>query len=297
MERPSSSVYDSESGEPPDSLDDCNETPGIQGNNKATRASRNSNRSGLFEELLESFPSPPRRDQAAAQQTLSHIPPGTEQALPRDSIQANTSTITSSLVSSVTSSHRDTRFSQNLRDSGLAGGCEFSRVRVNADTSSAIDINELASSPISSTGISPASSIGTSRAVYNLNVSLRVPPLPRASLRDLLSITHFQKSQHNLSGDTPQETERSSRYNVFPASSPVRPTSRIIRSEDTRATLLGGTLPKTPPRFYRKNPLRSFPRASLSSFATRRSTSKAKAFVKRCVKKLSLRFRLISSKR
>ncbi|KAJ5129799.1 uncharacterized protein N7515_005838 [Penicillium bovifimosum] len=54
----SSSIYSGESGEPPDSFDVRSEAPD-QGDCEVSHYPRTLNRSGTFEELLESFPTPP----------------------------------------------------------------------------------------------------------------------------------------------------------------------------------------------------------------------------------------------
>ncbi|KAJ5773888.1 hypothetical protein N7457_008784 [Penicillium paradoxum] len=293
-----SSVYDSESGEAPDSPPECNESPRTQGDNEASQDPRALNSSGTFEELLESFPSPPSRDQTGRPLPLSHIHSETEQVLPEDSAPANTSTFASSQIHSVTSLNRPSRFSEDLSDSDHVVEQDCSSVCANPDTSSVLDISRLVNTPLSSPRSSPQSSLGTSRAVYNLDFSLRHrPQLPRASARDLLSFNP-PEGPRGKTQDSPQTQERRTRYNLFPATPPARPISCIIRSQDSYVTLLEGPLPKTPPRFYRQNPLCKFPRVSLSSLtARRRSASKHKTFVKRFVGKLRLGLRLSSSKR
>ncbi|KAJ5467595.1 hypothetical protein N7475_005347 [Penicillium sp. IBT 31633x] len=282
----SSSVYDSEPGELPDSLYDCNETPGAQ-DPEVSQDPRTSNDSWTFEELLESFPTPPARDQTIGERTPPHIVSETQRVLPKDSTRANTPIVISSQVNSVTSSYRTSRFSENLGDSDLIGE-QDSSISAKADTS-ALDISGLANTPYSSLGISSQSSIGTSRAVYNLNISLQAPPpLPRGSIRDLFRpVGHLEGSQENIE-DSPRAQERATQYKVFPTSSSIRPISCVLRSQDSFASIFKArSSTTTSPRYYRQHPLRNFPRASLSSFTARkRITPKRKAVLKRVVEKL-----------
>ncbi|KAJ5486658.1 hypothetical protein N7530_000958 [Penicillium desertorum] len=106
VEPASSSVY-SETGEPPESVDNLNETPGTQRHCEESQDPRTLTHPGSFERLLGSFPKPPGYNQTARKQSFSHVSSDPQRVPPKDSAQANTSTLASSQIKPSTSSPPD----------------------------------------------------------------------------------------------------------------------------------------------------------------------------------------------
>ncbi|KAJ5960924.1 uncharacterized protein N7479_008074 [Penicillium vulpinum] len=294
---PSPSVYNSEIGEPPDSFVTPGEIPGTQGNRKTSQDLRTLNNPGSLEQLLQSFPSPPSRNQAVGNQRLSHVYSDYERVPPKDSAQANTSTLASSQIKSVTSLPRISQFSEDLGDCGPVGEQKFSSICAKTDTS-ALDTSGLGNSSTSSSRISPPSSIGTSPVINTRNVSFRIPPpsplspsnSPSTSPRELrLPIDYHERRQVKPEGSH-QAQERGNRYTIFPEyPSRARPISYVIRRQRSSFNNIfqGRPKPTATPRYYQKTPLRISSGPSTTSFASgKRSTLKGKGVLKRFVKKL-----------
>ncbi|CDM34432.1 hypothetical protein PROQFM164_S03g001156 [Penicillium roqueforti FM164] len=268
VEPPCSSVYDSEKGEPPDSVDNLNETPETQGNCEVSQDPRTLNHTGSFKKLLESFPRPPGRDQTVVDQDFSHVYSATQRLSPKDSAQANTSTLTSSHIKSATSLPRISRFSEDLVDSNPIGEQDPSRVCAKADTS-ALD----------------------NTVVNTRKISSQIPsPSPSASCGELpLPDYHEGQQVDPETSDQAQERANQEKYTIFPSySSRVRPISYVIRKQHSFHSIFEGcSTPTDSPRYYQKTPLRLSTRPSIISLASRnRSTPKRKRILKRFVKKL-----------
>lgn len=291
VEPPSPSVYESEIGEPPDSVDNLNETPGTQGNCETSRNPRTLNHPGSFERLLESFPRPPGRNQTVREQSFPHIYSDTQRVPPKDSAQANTSTIANSQIKPVTSLPRISRFSEDLGDSNPIGEQYSSSICAKGDTS-ALDTSGLGNTSTTSSGISPPPFNETSTIVNTRNVSPQIPSLsPSVSFRELrLPIDYHEGQQVDLESSH-QAQERANRYTytIFPEySSRVRPISYVIRRQQSFRTIFEGCPPPTgSPRYYQKTPLRISTRPSTISFTSgKRGTPKRKRILKRFVKKV-----------
>ncbi|KGO69417.1 hypothetical protein PITC_065020 [Penicillium italicum] len=291
VEPPSSSVYDSETGEPPSPVDNLNETTGTQGNCEASQDPRTLNHPGSFEQLLESFPKPPGHSQTVRNQVLSHIDPDAQRVPPKDSAQANTSTLASSQIKPVTSIPRISRFSEDLGESSLIGEQVSSSVFAKADTP-ALDKSGLGNTSITSSRISPPPSKNTSTIVNTQSVPPQIPSLfPSVSFRQPhLPIDHHEGQQVDPENSR-QAQEHGNRYTytIFPEYSPrVRPISFVIRKQHSFRTIFERRATSTAsPRFYQKTPLQISTRPSTNSFASgKRNTSKRKGILKRCVKKL-----------
>lgn len=291
VEPPSSSVYDSETGEPPNPVDNLNETPGTQGNCEASQDPRTPNQPGSIEQLLESFPRPPSHNHTARDQVLSHLDPNAERVPPKDSAQANTSTLTSSQIKPATSLPRIPRFSEDFGDSTPIGKQDSFSSCAKADTS-ALDTSGLRNTSTTSSRSSPPPSNDTSTILNTRNVSPQIPSLsPSVPSRELhLPIDRHEGQQVDLESSH-QTQERANRYTyaIFPEySSRVRPISFVIRKQHSfRSIFEGRATPTASPRYYQKTPLHISTRPSTVSFASaKRGTSKRKRALKRCVKKL-----------
>ncbi|KAJ5582977.1 hypothetical protein N7535_001597 [Penicillium sp. DV-2018c] len=235
-----SSVYSSsESGEPPDSFDIRSETPGEQVDYGVPQDPRTLNGSGTFTELLESFPTPPNHTGTTRERSFSH-----HRVPSKDSAPANTWSFVSNRVSSVISSPRISRFSENLSDSGLIGEHQ-------ADTSALETSGLVLNTPPTSPGLSTPPSLGT-------------------SLKD----RRLQPSQSGTQGNLENSVrpqKRAFQYSAFPKSLPrVHLSSYKLRRQCTHATLFNEChTPKSTPRFYRQRSARIYSRPSVNSFATR----------------------------
>ncbi|KAJ5616692.1 hypothetical protein N7537_001806 [Penicillium hordei] len=284
---PSPSVYDSEIGEPPDSVDSFNETPATQGNCEESPDPKALKQPGSFEQLLESFPRPPGRNQTVKDQSFSHVYSDTQRVPPKDSAQANTSTLASSQIKPATSLPRISRFSEELGDSNPIGEQDSSSICAKADTS-ALDTSELGNTSPSSSRISPPS---YSTVTNTRNISLQIPSLtPSASFGELRLPVDYHKGQQADPETSHQAQERANRYTYIPFpeySSRVRPISYVIRRQHSFRTIFEGrATPSDSPRYYQKTPLYTSARPSTISFASgRRNTSKPKRIWKRWVKK------------
>ncbi|KAJ5384012.1 hypothetical protein N7517_001923 [Penicillium concentricum] len=286
---PSPSVYDSEIGEPPDSVFNLNDTLGTQGNFKKSQDPRTLKEPGSFEQLLQSFPVPPGRNQTVGDQSFSHVSSDSQRVLPKDSAQANTSTVSSTQIESVASLPRISRFSEELDNNNSIREQDSSNVCAKASTS-ALDTSGLGNTSTSSSGIPPSSTIDTSTVVNTRNVSFRVPSLsPRASFRELHPpIDHHQGQQAKLDSSH-QAHDRANKYTAFPEYHPqVRPISYVIRRQRPFKPIFEGRpTPTASPRYYQKTPLRISSRPSTTSFASgKRSVRKCKRVLKHLVKRL-----------
>ncbi|CRL24159.1 unnamed protein product [Penicillium camemberti] len=285
---PSPSVYDSEIGEPPDSVDNFNETSGIQGNCEESQDPRTLKQPGSFERLLESFPRPPGRNQTVKDQNLSHVYSDAQRVPPEDSAQANTSTLASSQIKPATSLPRISRFSEDLGDSNPIGEQDSSSICAKADTSP-LDTSGLGNTSPSSSGISAPS---CSTVTNTQNVSLQIPSrIPSASFRELRIPIDYHGGQQADPESSRQAQERSNRYTYTPFpehSSRVRPISYVIRRQHSFRTIFEGrATPTDPHRYYQQTPLRISTRLSTTSFTSgKRNTSKPKRIWKHCVKKV-----------
>ncbi|KAJ5978289.1 hypothetical protein N7501_001631 [Penicillium viridicatum] len=285
---PSPSVYDSERGEPPDSVDNFNETPGNQGNCEESQDPRTLKQPGSFEQLLESFPRPPGRNQTVKDQSFSHVYSDAQRVPPKDSAQANTSTLASSQIKPATSLPRISRFSEDLGDSNPIGEQDSSSICAKAGTS-ALDTSGLGNTSPNSSGISPPS---YSTVTNTRNFSLRIPsPTPSTSFRELRLPVDYHEGQRADPESSHQAQERADRYTYTPFpeySSRVRPISYVIRRQHSfRSIFEGRATPTDSRRYYQKTPLRIHTRPSTISLASgKRNTSKPKRFWKRCVKKV-----------
>lgn len=220
-------------------------------------------------------------------QDFSHVYSATQRLSPKDSAQANTSTLTSSHIKSATSLPRISRFSEDLVDSNPIGEQDPSRVCAKADTS-ALDNSGL---PTSSSGISRPCSNDTSAVVNTRKISSQIPsPSPSASCGELpLPDYHEGQQVDPETSDQAQERANQEKYTIFPSySSRVRPISYVIRKQHSFHSIFEGcSTPTDSPRYYQKTPLRLSTRPSIISLASRnRSTPKRKRILKRFVKKL-----------
>ncbi|KAJ5164064.1 uncharacterized protein N7500_005894 [Penicillium coprophilum] len=272
---PSPSVYDSETGEPPDSIVDLNETRGTEGDCKTSQDLRASKETGSFEKLLQSFPIPPGRNQTVADrscsQVLSDSPSDPQRVLPEDCAQANTSTVARSQIESVTSLPRISRFSEELADNYPIGEQDTSDISVKANTSA----------------------LDTSNVVNTRNVSFGILSLPPStSSRERSPTGHHEGQEAKL--DSPcQAQDRANKYIAFPEYPPrVRPISYVIRRQRSLKPISEGRpASKATPRYYQKTPLRISSRPSTTSFASgKRSTQKCKRVLRRFVENLKRLF-------
>ncbi|KAJ5835486.1 hypothetical protein N7447_001512 [Penicillium robsamsonii] len=286
---PSPSVYDSETGEPPDSVFKLNETFGTQGNCKTSQDPRTLKEPGSFDKLLESFPIPPSHNQTVGDQSFSRVSSDSKRVLPKDSAQANTSTVSSNHIKSVTSPPRVSRFSEELDNNNPIREQGSSNVCAKASTS-ALDTSQPGNNLTSSSGIPLSSTIDIPTIVNTRNVSFRVSSLsPRASFRELHPpIGHHQRQQARLHSSH-QAQNRAYKYTAFPESPPrVRPFSYVVRRQRSLKPIFEGRpTPTASPRYYQKTPLRISSRPSATSFASgKRSARKCKKALKRFVKKV-----------
>jgi hypothetical protein len=287
---PSPSIYDSETGEPPDSVVDLNATHGAQDNCEISQDPRTLNEPGSFEQLIQSFPRPPGRNQTVGDQSCSRVSSGFQRVLHKDSAQANTSTVASSQIKSVTSLPRISRFSEEFGDSAPIGEQDFSSICAKANTS-AIDTSGLGNSSTGSSGISLPHSIEVSTVVNSRNFSFQVPPLsPGTSFRGSRPPIDHHKGQQVEPEISHQAPERGSQYIAFPKyPSRVRPISEVIRRQRSFNSIFEGRPASIAyaPRYYQKTPLRISSRPSRFSFSSgKKSTQKCKRVLKRFVKKL-----------
>ncbi|KAJ5878119.1 hypothetical protein N7455_001584 [Penicillium solitum] len=285
---PSPSVYDSEIGEPPDSVDNFNETPGTQGNCEDSQDPRTLKQPGSFEQLLESFPRPPGRNQTVKDQSFSHGYSDAQRVPPKDSAQANTSTLASSQIKPATSLPRISRFSEDWGDSNPIGEQDSTSIRTRAGTS-ALDTSGLGNTSPSSSGISSPSH---STVTNTRNVSLQISSLtPSASFRESRLPVDYHGGQQADPESSHQAQERANRYTYtpFPENpSRIRPISYVIRRQHSFRTIFEGrATPTDSARYYQKTPLRISTRPSTISLASgKRNTSKPKRIWKRCVKRV-----------
>lgn len=207
---------------------------------------------------------------------------------PKDSAQANTSTLASSQIKPATSLPRISRFSEDLGDSNPIGEQDSSSICAKADTS-ALDTSGLGNTSPSSSRISPPS---YSTVTNTQNVPVQIPSLtPSASFGELRLPVDYHEGQQADPESSHQAQERANRYTYTPFpeySSRVRPISYVIRRQHSFRTIFEGrATPSDSPRFYQKTPLRISTHLSTVSFASgRRNTSKPKRIWKRCVKKV-----------
>ncbi|EKV06455.1 hypothetical protein PDIG_69680 [Penicillium digitatum PHI26] len=292
VEPPSSSVYESETGEQPSPVDSLNESPGTQGNCETSQDPRTLNHPGSFEQLIESFPRPPGHNQAVRDETFSHVDPDAQRVPPKDSAQANTLTLANSQIKPATSLPRISRFSEDLKDSNPIGEQDSSNFCAKADTS-ALDTSGLGNTSTTSFKLSSPPSNDTSTIVNTCNISPRIPSLsPGVSFRDLRLPSDCHEGQQVDFESFHQAQEHANRftYTIFPEfSSRVRPISVVIgRQHSFRTIFEGRATPTASPRYYQKTPLHRISAcpASLSFASGKRSTSKRKRTLRRCVKKL-----------
>ncbi|CAG8892232.1 unnamed protein product [Penicillium egyptiacum] len=283
VEPASSSVY-SETGEPPESVDNINETPGAQGNCEESQDPRTLTHPGSFERLLESFPRPPGRNQRVREQSFSHISSDAQQVPPKDSAQANTSTLANSQIEPVSSLPRISRFSEVLGNSNPIGEQDSASICAKTDTS-AHDNSGLGNTSTSPPGISPPSCNDTSTVISTRNISPQIPSLlPSASFRDSRLPIDYQEGQQ-VSVESPHQAQgRGNRYTIFPGYPPrVRPIGYVIRKQHSFRTIFEGCpSPRDSPRYYQKSPLRISTRPSTISFNSgKKSTPKHKRVLKR----------------
>ena len=283
----SSSVY-SEIGEPPESVDNLNETPGTQRHCEVSQDSRTLTHPGSFERLLESFPKPPGYNQTARRQSFSQVHSDALRVPPKYSAQANTSTLASSQIKPSIGSPRTSRFSEDLGDSNPIGEQGFSSICIETHTS-ALDNCGLGSTS-TCPGIASLSRNDTSAAINTRNISPRAPSVtPRPSFRDLHLSTDYHEGQQVSVESSHQAQRRSNRYTIFPESPlPIRPIGYLIRRQPSFHTIFEGyPSPRETPRYYKKSPLRISTRPSTISFNSgRKSTPKHKRALKRFGKKL-----------
>ncbi|KAJ5434874.1 hypothetical protein N7491_005469 [Penicillium cf. griseofulvum] len=278
---PSPSVYDSETGEPPNSVVSLNETRGTQDNCGTSQDPRTLNEPGSFEQLIQSFPRPPGRNQTVWDQSCPRVSSDSQRALQKDSTQANTSTVASSQIKSVTILPRISRFSEEFSDSNPIREQDSSSICAKANTS-ALDTSGLGNLSTGSSGISLPPSIEISTVVNARDVSSQVPPRSPG--------TSFRGGQQVKPEISHQTQERGSQYIIFPEyPSQVRPISEVIRRQRTFNSIFEGCPASiaSSPRYYQKTPLRISSRPSRFSFSSgKKSTQKCKRVLKRFVKKL-----------
>ncbi|KAJ5034636.1 hypothetical protein NUH16_006078 [Penicillium rubens] len=286
VEPASSSVY-SETGEPPESVDNLNET---QRHCEGPQDPRTLTHPGSFERLLGSFPKPPGYDETVRKQSFSYVPSDAQRVPPKDSAQANTSTLASSQIKPSNSSPRISRFSEDLGDSNPVGEQDSSSIPIKTDTP-APDNGGLENTSTSPRGISPLSPNDTSTAIGTRNTSPRTPSVtPSPSFRNLrLPIDYHEGQQVNVERSH-QAQGRGNRYTVFPEHAPqIRPIGYVIRKQHSFRTIFEGCpSPRESPRYYRKSPLRIATRPSTISFNSgkKKITPKHKRVLKRFGKKL-----------
>ncbi|KAJ5513632.1 hypothetical protein N7463_003184 [Penicillium fimorum] len=286
---PSPSVYDSETGEPPDSVFNLSETFGTQGNSKTSQDPRTLKEPGSFEQLLQSFPVPPSHNQTVGDQSFSCVSSDSQRVLPKYSAQANTSIVSSSRIKSVTSLTRISRFSEELDNSNLIREQGSSNFCAKASTS-AHDTIGPGDKLTSSSGIPPSSTIDTPTVVNTRNVSFRVSSLsPGASFREFHPPINNHQGQQAKLGSSDQTQDRAYKYTAFPEYLPrVRLNSYIARRQRSFKPIFEGRPTSTAsPRYYQKTPLPISSRPSTTSFASgERSARKCKKVFKRFVKKV-----------
>lgn len=212
---------------------------------------------------------------------------------PKDSAQANTSTLASSQIKPATSLPRISRFSEDLGDSSPIGEQYSSSICAKADTSalntSRLDTSGLGNTSPSSSRISPPvySTVTNTR-----NTSLHIPSLtPSGSFGELRLPVDHHEGQRADPESSHRAQERTNRYTYTPfpePSSRVRPISRVIRRQYSfRSIFEGRATPTDPPRYYKNTPLHISTLPPAVSFASRkRNTSKPKRIWKNCVKKV-----------
>ncbi|OQE29171.1 hypothetical protein PENFLA_c004G04713 [Penicillium flavigenum] len=287
VEPASSSVY-SETGEPPESVDNLNETPGTQRHCEGSQDPRTLTHPGSFERLLESFPKPPGYNQTVRKQSFSHVSSDAQRVPPKDSAQANTSTLASSQIKPSTSSPRISRFSEDLGDSNSIREQDSSSISIKTDTS-ALDNGGLVNTSTSPRGVSPLSPNDTSTAIGTRNISPRTPSVtPSPSFRNLRLPIDYHEGQQVSVESSHQAQGRGNRYTIFPGTPQIRPIGYVIRKQRSFRTIFEGCpSPRESPRYYQKSPLRISTRPSTISFNSgKRSTPKHKRVLKRFGKKL-----------
>lgn len=207
---------------------------------------------------------------------------------PKDSAQANTSTLASSQIKPATSLPRISRFSEDWGDSNPIGEQDSTSIRTRAGTS-ALDTSGLGNTSPSSSGISSPSH---STVTNTRNVSLQISSLtPSASFRESRLPVDYHGGQQADPESSHQAQERANRYTYtpFPENpSRIRPISYVIRRQHSFRTIFEGrATPTDSARYYQKTPLRISTRPSTISLASgKRNTSKPKRIWKRCVKRV-----------
>jgi hypothetical protein len=292
-EPPGSSVYDSDTGEAPDSVTGPDQNPGTPSNYPILPDPATLSSTVALKEILESFPLPPSRDSTGGERIFPNVHPTSLSLIPTISAQANISTLDRNEATDCTSSSRLTesllgdifsaeeQSSTGLRDAII-------ETYHNADPS-LCGISELRNTPASSPDISTPSYINSPVVVephrisrqFHLPISqpLRSPPEPENCL--------------------PSQTRRS-QYSVFPRLvSPesghdyeLRPPRRV------NSQYIGHRKRRRTSRFNRQTPtpLRISVRASTVSIASKPlpplpPVSKPKKDLKFAVEKVKLLLR------